>query len=282
MALWNELRAVLALSFLLILGVAVGCGAAPPPKELRDARTAFERAQQGSAAKLAPAELDTAKQALNKAEEAFADEPEVQSTLDLAYIAERRALLAEARAAVRQAEQLRTGAEKTYKNATEEELANARKQLESGQKELEAERRARQEAERRAKAAMESLAKVAAVKEESRGVVITLSGAVLFASGKSALLPIAKDKLNDVATALKDQGNPTIVVEGHTDATGSRRMNMNLSQRRAEAVRTHLISRGIPASQIKAVGVGPDRPVADNRSADGRANNRRVEIIVNP
>ena len=55
---------------------------------------------------------------------------------------------------------------------------------------------------------------------------------------------------------------------------------MTLSQRRADAVRQHLISQGIPASRIKAVGVGPDRPVADNRSADGRANNRRVEIIV--
>lgn len=261
-------------------GVLLGCGSTPPPKELREARSAFEQAQQGPAAKLAPAELDTAKQALARAEEAFESEPEEQETLDLAYIAERRALLAAVRADLKQAELIRTGAEKSYKEMTEEELAKARDKVKSGQQELEAERRARLEAEKRAKAAMESLAKVAAVKEDKRGVVITLSGAVLFSSGRAALLPIAREKLSDVAKALLDQGTPTIVVEGHTDSTGSRANNMRLSQHRAENVRSYLISQGIPRDTISAVGVGPDRPVAENTSSEGRANNRRVEIIV--
>jgi outer membrane protein OmpA-like peptidoglycan-associated protein len=57
---------------------------------------------------------------------------------------------------------------------------------------------------------------------------------------------------------------------------------MDLSQKRADSVRTYLVGRGIPSEIIRAVGIGPDRPVADNGSAEGRANNRRVEIIVSP
>ena len=114
-------------------------------------------------------------------------------------------------------------------------------------------------------------------------MVITLSGQVLFASGQSTLLPAAIVKLNEVAEALI-KGNPdaNITVEGHTDSQGQRQYNMDLAQKRAEAVRDQLVARGVAADRIKAVGVGPDRPVADNKSAEGRANNRRVEIIVQP
>jgi outer membrane protein OmpA-like peptidoglycan-associated protein len=121
---------------------------------------------------------------------------------------------------------------------------------------------------------------IAQVKEEARGVVITLSGAVLFTSGKSELLPIAREKLDQVADSIKDQGSKKLVVEGHTDSVGGRNVNMKLAQDRAESVRNHLIARGIPAADITAVGIGPDRPVGDNNTAEGRANNRRVEIIV--
>ena len=90
-------------------------------------------------------------------------------------------------------------------------------------------------------------------------------------------------KLNEVADALI-KGNPdsNITVEGHTDSQGQRTYNMELGEKRAKAVRDQLVSRGVAADRIKAVGVGPDRPVADNKSAEGRANNRRVEIIVEP
>lgn len=269
---------------MLSAGLAVGisaCGATPPPKELIDARASFEKAAAGKAAELAPADLDDARLALQKAEEAFGEEPEAQPTRDLAYIADRKAMLAATLADILLAERLRTGADKAYREQSAAELAKAREQLSSGKQELAAEKAARIEAERRAKAAMDSLAQVAAVKEESRGVVITLSGAVLFAPSKSALLPIAKDKLDQVAKAIKDQGgSPTLLVEGHTDNTGPRWQNMELSQKRADAVRDYLLSQGIPAERVKAVGLGPDRPVTDNTSADARANNRRVEIVV--
>jgi outer membrane protein OmpA-like peptidoglycan-associated protein len=128
---------------------------------------------------------------------------------------------------------------------------------------------------------MESLAKIAQVKEEARGMVITLSGQVLFVTGKSELLPAAQDQLGVVAKALQDQGEiKPIVVEGYTDSVGSESSNMTLSQARAEAVRSFLVSKGLPSDKLTAVGKGKANPVASNDTADGRANNRRVEIIV--
>jgi outer membrane protein OmpA-like peptidoglycan-associated protein len=118
------------------------------------------------------------------------------------------------------------------------------------------------------------------VKEEARGLVITLSGSVLFASNKSALLPAAQNRLNQVAEALMATKERKLTVEGHTDSQGSSSYNQVLSQQRADAVRSYLISRGYSGDLIQAHGIGKDRPVADNANAEGRANNRRVEIII--
>ena len=112
-------------------------------------------------------------------------------------------------------------------------------------------------------------------------MVITLSGSVLFASAKSDLLPDAQSKLSDVANALaKQDPDSKIVVEGHTDSQGGASFNQDLSQKRAESVRQYLISRGIASDRVTAQGFGPSRAIADNGSAEGRANNRRVEIVV--
>jgi len=127
-------------------------------------------------------------------------------------------------------------------------------------------------------AANDALAKLAA-KEEERGMVITLSGGVLFRSNDAQLLPAAQTKLDDVATALLTNGRP-VSIEGYTDSKGSQSRNIDLSQRRAESVRSYLISKGLPADRVVAKGMGPDRPIADNTNAEGRANNRRVEIVV--
>jgi outer membrane protein OmpA-like peptidoglycan-associated protein len=273
----------------LVAPSMLGCGAAQPPKELVDARTAYQRASEGDAKQLSPAELDTARQALTEAESSFEQEPDSAQTKDLAYIADRKAQLAESAAAITKAERDRAAAESEYKNYSAEELAKARDAVQSGQQklaqsqeQLEAEKKAREEAERIANAALKSLQEIASVKEEKRGVVITLSGAVLFASGKSELLPIAKEKLRTVAKTLKDQGSPPVRIEGHTDSTGSATENRKLSLDRADSVKSYLVSEGLPAAKITTVGKGPDVPVAENSSPEGRANNRRVELIVNP
>jgi outer membrane protein OmpA-like peptidoglycan-associated protein len=277
------------LSALGLLVFAAGCATVPPPKELTDARTSYERAQGGPAVKLAPAALDTAKQALQKAERLFRDEEDTPETRALAYIADRKARLAEAMAVIAQAEADKVAFEGEFKDKSTSELDRARNALQSGNQKLaesekarlEAEK-ARKEAERIAASALASLKEMASVKEEARGVVITLSGGVLFASGKSDLLSIAKDKLNEVYKVLKDQGSPKLRIEGHTDSVGSAEENRKLSLARADSVKAHLVSQGYPGDRIKTVGLGPDRPVTDNGSAEGRANNRRVEIIVNP
>jgi outer membrane protein OmpA-like peptidoglycan-associated protein len=145
------------------------------------------------------------------------------------------------------------------------------------------EKKKREEAEKKAAAAQADLARIAAVKQESRGMVITLSGAVLFTSGQSALLPGAMAKLSEVADALvKNNPDSKIVVEGHTDSQGRPQDNEELSLARAQSVRDYLVSHGIAADRITAQGLGSTRPVATNKTAEGRADNRRVEIIVQP
>ena len=280
-------------SALLATVLCLACSATPPPKELTDARAAYKRVAAGKAKELAPAQLDTGKQALDKAELSFEDEGDDPITIDLAYVALRRIELAEAEANREAAERARAAADKGFKEGQLEALDKTKAELErerstgkaevaKAKAELEAERKARLEAEKRAAAALASLNEIAKVKEESGRVVITLSGAVLFATGKYDLLPIARQKLDEVAKALLEQSFKTITVEGHTDSRGSPSKNQTLSQDRAESVRSYLISRGLPADKTKAIGHGASRPVADNNTADGRANNRRVEIIVEP
>ena len=112
-------------------------------------------------------------------------------------------------------------------------------------------------------------------------MVITLSGQVLFVTGKAELLPAAQDQLAAVAKALQDQGElKPVVVEGYTDSVGSDSNNLKLSQDRANAVRSFLVSKGLPSDKLTAVGKGKSNPVASNDTPDGRANNRRVEIVV--
>jgi outer membrane protein OmpA-like peptidoglycan-associated protein len=285
--------ALLGLCAATTLAIA-GCASTPPPKELLDARQAYDHARDSAARELVPAQLLAAQQALGSAEQSFADQPDAQRTRDLAYIAQRKAQTAEAQGllAADQRDKARAQAdiERIRQSATartqaalsqsQQENAAQRQMLAAQGQQLTAEQRARSEAERRARDAIASLEKIAAVKEEARGLVITLNGGVLFATGESTLLPIARDRLDEVARALKDNPYDSIVVEGHTDAIGSQRANEELSRRRAESVRDYLIGQGVDSGQIRAVGIGSRRPVADNKSPEGRANNRRVEIIV--
>jgi outer membrane protein OmpA-like peptidoglycan-associated protein len=145
---------------------------------------------------------------------------------------------------------------------------------------LSAEQEARAAAEKRAADAQAALAKLAAVKEEPRGMVITLSGSVLFASNRAILLPEARTRLDQVAEVLLTTRERRLTVEGHTDSQGSVNFNLDLSQRRADAVRSYLVERGYQGDLIQAHGLGKGRPIADNSSAEGRANNRRVEIVI--
>jgi outer membrane protein OmpA-like peptidoglycan-associated protein len=175
--------------------------------------------------------------------------------------------------------------ERTANQAATSELVAANtaqgKELEQTAAQLDAEKQARLTAEGKLAGAMKDLATVAAVKEETRGVVITLSGSVLFATNRYELLETAKTKLDQVAEALKDQdAGKIMVVEGHTDNRGSDATNQPLSLNRATAVQNYLVSRGVDSAKISAVGMGSSHPLVDNSNAENRANNRRVEIVI--
>jgi outer membrane protein OmpA-like peptidoglycan-associated protein len=273
----------------------VACATASPPVDLLQARTSYKRASEGPAAAQNPADLHTAKRALDLAEHSFTEDGATQKTTDLAYVAERRARIAEVRGSAKQYtdRQQETLAdmhadERAQVRTTTAQLGRANQQLalqgqamKTQDEKMADEKLRREEAEKRLAQASADLAKFASVKQEERGMVITLSGGVLFASAKTELLPTAVLKLNSVAEALTQQDpDSKMVVEGHTDSQGKASYNQDLSQRRAEAVRNHLISRGIAADRVTAQGFGLTRPVADNTSTEGRANNRRVEIVV--
>jgi outer membrane protein OmpA-like peptidoglycan-associated protein len=266
----NLMKYFLALAF---AGLLISCSASLPPQELVDARLAFQLVNTGPAGQLVPAEVHKAKTALDLAEKSFLDDPDSYMTRDLSYIADRKSKLAGA-LSVTFAENLATEkAKKDYEVTQTEIVKNTTEQLSI-------EQQARIDAEKIASDALAELAKLEAVKEEARGIVITLSGSVLFASNESTLLPAAQDRLNRVADALLVTKEKQLIIEGFTDSQGSANYNIQLSQRRADTVRSYLISRGYPSALIQTRGIGEERPVADNNSAEGRANNRRVEIIV--
>ena len=284
------------------LVAAFGCAATGPSPELMDARRAYDGARTSEAATYSPDKLLSAKQALEKAESAHADDAGSFEEKSLAYVAQRKAQYAtvygmyekdrrdqaEAQQAYRDkqdtlrrsAVQQATEAQKSLA-ATWDNLANARNQLAVQQTQLQSEKEARAKAEQSAAAALASLSKIAQVKEEQRGVVITLDGQVLFVTGKAELLPIARDRLNEVAKSLKELDDDKLVsIEGFTDSRGADDMNQRLSQDRANAVRDYLTSQGVKPEKLRAIGRGEANPVASNDTPEGRANNRRVEIVV--
>jgi len=273
-----KVTSVLMFAGMLLLGCAEA-----PPKELVDARAAYNRAASGPAAELNPAQLHVAKQSLVLAEQAYEDEGKSFRAKDRAYVATRKAQLAEVQARILQADKESAQWRHQAEQSEARMIANARSEASKAKEELASERTRREEAERKAQTALENLQKFGSVSQDARGTVISLSGSLLFASGKSTLLPAARRRLGDVADALL-QGDPrsTIMVEGHTDSKGSAKLNDALSVKRAEAVRHYLISRGIPKERIEAEGFGFSRPIADNSTPEGRANNRRVEIVVRP
>jgi outer membrane protein OmpA-like peptidoglycan-associated protein len=267
------MKPIIYLITIVFAGLLVSCSASLPPQELVNARQAYQQASTGQAAQLVPAELHKAQTALDAAEKSFLEDPDSYRTRDLAYIADRKSKMAEALAVTSAENNATAKAKKDYEATQAEIMKKTNDQLAIAQK-------AQLDAEKAAADAQADLAKLAAVKEEARGLVITLSGSVLFASNQSTLLPAATDRLNKVADALLVTKERKLTVEGYTDSQGSASYNMVLSQKRADVVRTYLISRGYPGDLIQARGIGEESPIANNNTAEGRANNRRVEIVV--
>lgn len=291
------------LATIACVGWVLGCATAPPP-QLVDARNAYTASNNGLAAKLTPTELHDAWVVLAKANQEFDQHGDTAQCRDYAYIAQNKVQLADAKARTEQDRRKIAEAAKAGVTVRDNQVKNAQAELSSTREQLKEERRdstaksaemaktseqlavekeARKTAESRLAGAMKDLATIAAIKEDSRGLVITLSGSILFASNKFTLLNTGMTKLDQVAEALKAQdADKRMVVEGHTDSQGSDRINQPLSLNRANTVRDYLVARGVDSGKISAVGMGSGHPLLDNRTAENRANNRRVEIIIQP
>lgn len=111
-------------------------------------------------------------------------------------------------------------------------------------------------------------------------IKLVLGDAILFPTGKATLSQAADAALSRVAYNLKQFPDTDVTVVGFTDNTGTVQLNQNLSEQRAESVVNYLESQGIPASRLKAVGMGENDPIASNDTPEGRAQNRRVEMYI--
>lgn len=109
---------------------------------------------------------------------------------------------------------------------------------------------------------------------------VTFAADAFFDFDKAVLKPAGKAKLDDLTAKLKDLNLEVIIAVGHTDSIGSDAYNQKLSIRRAEAVKSYLVSKGIESNRVYTEGKGKKQPVATNKTAAGRAQNRRVEIEV--
>lgn len=116
-------------------------------------------------------------------------------------------------------------------------------------------------------------------KKTERGLVLTL-GDVLFTTSSAQLQGNANNSLDKLVNFLNQYPERTVQIEGHTDSMGSAEYNQGLSQNRAESVQQYLLKKGIGSERLKARGIGENQPLADNNTALGRQQNRRVEIII--
>jgi outer membrane protein OmpA-like peptidoglycan-associated protein len=227
-------------------------------KRRADAETARAQADQARVqAEQAKAEAEQAKQeALAAAQEAARQKEEAEKAKAEA-VAQQQALAAQAdqaKAAAAQSESLRQQAELMRQQA-EKDKADLRARL------------------------LQQLNSILATRDSARGLIANMSD-VLFRSGSFELLPAARERLAKVSGIVLAYPSLHLAVEGHTDSVGSDEYNQNLSEHRAEAVRDYFVQQGIPAAAVEAHGFGKTEPIATNDTSEGRAQNRRVELVL--
>ena len=263
---------------LLVVGglLGGGCTAGSPPVALEQARTAYAQAEQTPAVVTnAPVPLQEANQALQRAERVWTNDHDAEEVQHLASLAIQRVEIAKAAAE-------KKVAETQIQQATEERdriLLNARtRETQRAQHEAVQATQQAQAATNQVQQLQQELAALKA-QQTDRGLVLTL-GDVLFETGKAELRPGALRNLYPLVTFLQKYPERRVLIEGHTDSVGSEASNLDLSQRRADAVRDFLLQNGVRAAQITTHGYGKASPVASNDTVAGRQQNRRVELII--
>ncbi|MEO8887327.1 MAG: OmpA family protein [Mucilaginibacter sp.] len=120
----------------------------------------------------------------------------------------------------------------------------------------------------------------ATVVRQGEGILVKFDSGILFDTDRSDLKAAARTNLEGLATSLQNNPQTNILIVGHTDNTGTASHNMDLSVRRAEAVKSFIVSNNVAPSRLSTEGKGETEPIADNTTADGRSQNRRVEIAI--
>ena len=268
----------------------VACGARPPHAALEQARQAVNQAAATPAvAESAALDLKAASDTLARADRVWAQDGDSAETAHLAYLASQRAAIAQTKAQGRaydeqlhnaraEASQMRLQARTREAEAARAEAQRARQSAEAARAEAARQQNAASAAQARV-AELEAKLREIEAQQTERGLLVTL-GDVLFEFGKADLLAAAGPRLDKLAEFLRQYPDRRLLVEGYTDSVGSVSYNLDLSRRRAQAVQTALTQRGIDISRITAQGYGKDYPVANNATAEGRAMNRRVEVII--
>jgi outer membrane protein OmpA-like peptidoglycan-associated protein len=112
------------------------------------------------------------------------------------------------------------------------------------------------------------------------GIIVKFASGILFASSKYDLMQNAKDNISNLANSLNKYPNTDVMIIGHTDSDGTDEYNLALSLNRAESVKNYAVSKGVNINRLKVIGKGETEPIATNLTVEGKASNRRVEIVI--
>jgi len=263
------------------LAVLGACGASiQKPESLTQAQTLYQTLQQQGADRRAEGDMIRAKGAIDTAQNAFSQAQNQEYVNGIAAVALRMTQTAEA-ANSRAVAQRST--DSLHEARLAKELSLSRAQGAAAQARADSLHKVAEAANAQLGQAMSQLQSLVSemtnIKETARGLVLSLSD-ILFDVGQATIKPSAQNNIKQIAQVLKQYPSHHISVEGYTDATGGDAYNLKLSEARAAAVRSELIVGGIDSTIISSHGFGKDNPVAANTTPDGRAANRRVEVVI--
>jgi OmpA-OmpF porin, OOP family len=258
-----------------VTSLLAACSSTPDRiEELETARAIVPQVEASPRAGVAATNVAEARKSLDRANKLVDSGGRVGDIEFESMVASRNAQIANEKILTAQAqEEIEKGTAERQAVLIQAREAEARKrerQAQSAQEQAEL-------AEHRASTLEQELSDLRA-KKTDRGMVLTL-GDVLFDTGMATLKPGAYTTIDRLASVLKEAPDRKVMIEGHTDSVGGDDYNQQLSQRRAAAVQTALLERGVSSNQITAVGKGETFPVASNDNAAGRQQNRRVEMV---
>jgi len=277
---------------LIAVAVLAGCSSATPPQNaaLTAAHSSYNSASTNpDVTNLAALELKEAGDTLSNADEALSKGQGTDTVNHLSYIANQKVGIAQETAKRKTAElavtnaganrnQIRLDARTAEADSANQQVAVAKENAEWQANELAAANANAQRDQALIEKQQKELKELNA-KKTKRGLVITL-GDVLFSTNKAELKSGGTRNIQKLADFLREYPQNKVLIEGHTDSTGSDSLNQALSERRANAVKTALVDMGISSDRVDTHGYGELFPVTSNRTAASRQMNRRVEIIL--